>query len=149
MSNLFYTQVPFIGGHSHFSNDAIEAFPDLHAHGTFEERQKQIKEEITYQLLTTKPEDARTCTFALTQMWTLGNVSNSKTVRESNSALATRLLESALSMLPRDSDIANIEGIDLFTMNTNYSILICLPIGLVISLFYWILQYMIRNLQKG
>ena len=68
MSNLFYTQVPFIGGHSHFANDSIEAFPDLHVHGTFEERQKQIKEEITYQLLTTKPEDARTCTFALTQM---------------------------------------------------------------------------------
>lgn len=63
MSNLFYSQVPFIAGHGHFSNNIIEAFPDLHAHGTFEERRQQIKDEITYQLLTTRPEDARTSTF--------------------------------------------------------------------------------------
>jgi hypothetical protein len=61
MSNMFYTQVPYIHSHGHFSNDYVEGFPDLHAHGTFEDKRKQVREQLKYQLLTTKPEDAKNC----------------------------------------------------------------------------------------
>jgi hypothetical protein len=54
MSENFYTQVPFIGSHTHFSNASIEGFPDLHVHDTFEDRRRNIQDTLKYQLFTTK-----------------------------------------------------------------------------------------------
>ncbi len=47
MSNMFYTQAPYNiahGGHEPWSNITIESFPDLHAHGTFEQRKNEIRQ---------------------------------------------------------------------------------------------------------
>jgi len=62
MSETFYTQAPYNNSHAHFTNHYIDSFPDLHAHDTFADRRKNIQETLTYQLLTTKSDDAKKCT---------------------------------------------------------------------------------------
>ena len=54
MSSLFYTQAPSNAGHDHFASENIDSFPDLHAHSTFEDRGKFIRDSLRYQLVTVK-----------------------------------------------------------------------------------------------
>lgn len=57
----FYSRVPANNSHGHFGNTVIETFPDLHAGPSFLEKGLIIRESLKYQLLTTKPEQARRC----------------------------------------------------------------------------------------
>ena len=54
MSNLFYTQAPSNPGHDHFASENIDSFPDLHAHSSFENRGKFIKDSLRYEIQTVK-----------------------------------------------------------------------------------------------
>lgn len=47
---MFYSQVPYIPGHGHFTNDHIDSFPDLHVHDTFEDRERNIRDSLRKQL---------------------------------------------------------------------------------------------------
>lgn len=67
---MFYTKAPYNSGHGHFGNDYIQSFPDLHAPSTFEERAKYTREKLRYQLLKTKPEDAKNRNRCLIQIST-------------------------------------------------------------------------------
>lgn len=53
--------MPYNLGHGHLQNEAIDSFPNLHAHDTFDDRRRYIHETLKYQLLTTKGEDAKNC----------------------------------------------------------------------------------------
>lgn len=59
----FFSRVPHNNGHGHFGNNIIESFPDLHAGPSYNSKAIQIREDLKYQLLTTKPEQARRCKF--------------------------------------------------------------------------------------
>lgn len=62
MADNFYSKVPHNLDHSHFGNQTIDSFPDLHADASFDRKAFFIRESLKHQLLTTRPEQAKRCT---------------------------------------------------------------------------------------